>query len=362
MKCICEKEALLIGISVVSRLATTRATLPILQNIYLEVKKDKLVVRSTDLEQTLETEVAADVEEVGALTVPARMISEYLANNSDHNLTLQADDLTLHLNSANHKATFKGLAAEEYPTLPASKTQSSLTLPVTELVGGLTNVLFAAAVDDTRPVLGGILWRFGEGKLELVATDGYRLAYTTLANPSPIEGDYVIPRRAIQELIRVVEGETVTIAFAGTQVSFVTGKTRLTSRILDGKFPDFRAILPKKKEVSAMLAAAAFSQSLKLASLFSRDSAYSTKLTLDGNKLVVEATSLQLGENRNEVTLERAVEQPITISANAQYLIEALGHTSGTAHLELVDAKSPIVIRPSGSGETLYLIMPLRNE
>lgn len=362
MKCVCEKEQLLTAISVVSRLATTRATLPILQNIYVEATKDRLILRSTDLEQTLEAEITAEVEETGKLTVPARMLGEYLTNNGDHSLTLHADDLTLHLNSTNHTATFKGLAAEEYPTLPSAKAQASLTIPAAELVNGLTSVLFAAALDDTRPVLGGILWRFAPSKLELVATDGYRLAYTTLANTSAVEGDYIIPRRAIQELIRIASTESVTIAFAGTQATFTAGSIKLTSRILEGKFPDFSAILPKKKEVSAVLAASAFVRSLKLASLFSRDSAYSTKLTIEGTKLTIEATSVQLGENRNEITLERAVEQPITISANAQYLIEALSHISGTAQIELVDHKSPIVLRPQASPDTLYLIMPLRNE
>lgn len=363
MKCTCEKEQLLLGISVVSRLATTRATLPILQNIYIEVRNDAVLLRATDLEQTLEAVVPAEVQETGKLTIPARMLSEYLANNGDHSLTLETDDLTLHLNSTNHRATFRGLAAEEYPTLPEAKVQSSATFPAAELVAALNSVLFASAVDDSRPVLSGLLWRFKPDSLELVGTDGYRLAYTKLQNPGQVSGDYVIPRRAIQELIRVVEGDSVAIAFAGTQATFTTGKTKLTSRILEGKFPDFAAILPKKKEVSAVLAASAFVRSLKLASLFSRDSAYSTKLILEGTKLAIEATSVQLGENRNEITLERAVEAPLTISANAQYLIEALGHISGSVQLELVDHKSPIVLRPVKSdSEVLYLIMPLRNE
>lgn len=363
MKCTCEKEQLLSGISIVSRLATTRATLPILQNIFIEVRKDGLLLRATDLEQTLEATVPAEVVETGQLTIPARMLGEYLTNNGDHSLTLETNDLTLHLNSTNHQATFRGLPAEEYPTLPEVAVQAEVVFPATTLVETLTNILFAAAVDDSRPVLSGVLWRFKEKELELVATDGYRLAYAHLPNPGQVVGDYVIPRRAIQELIRVAGSETVTVAFAGTQATFTVGTTKLTSRILEGKFPDFAAILPKKKEVSAELVASAFVRSLKLASLFSRDSAYSTKLILEGSKLAIEATSVQLGENRNEVALERAVETPLTISANAQYLIEALGHISGSVQLELVDHKSPIVLRPVKSdSEILYLIMPLRNE
>lgn len=361
MKCTCEKESLIRAVNAVSRLATTRSTLPILQNIYLEVTADGLMMRSTDLEQTLEARIAADVQEKGRVTVPARMLSEYLQNNSDHNLTLFTDDLTLHVNSANHQATFRGLAAEEYPTLPPVKSDSVVTLSSATLVAGITETLFAAAVDDTRPVLGGLLWRFQGEMLELVGTDGYRLAYTKFPAHSKLTKDYIIPRRSLQELIRILEGESVEITFAGTQVRFKVGDIELTSRILDGKFPDYAAILPKKKELSVTVAATALLQSLKLASLFSRDSAYSTKLTFEGKKLKIQATSVQLGENTNEITLSATVDQPLTISANAQYLIEALAHLSGDINLELVDAKSPIVLRPKDR-DYLYLVMPLRLE
>ncbi len=359
----CEKEQLLSSISTVSRLATTRATLPILQNIYIEAIDGKVILRSTDLEQTVEITVPAEVTEPGRLTIPARMILEYLTNNGDHSLTLETDDVTLIVTSTNHRATLKGLPAEEYPTLPAVKSSEETTFPAHILTQTLNQVLFAAAVDDTRPVLGGVLWRFSRGSLELVATDGYRLSYAKLPNTSKITGDFIIPRRAILELVRFTNVESITLSLGGTQASFHAGRTTLISRILEGKFPDFVGILPKKSAVVTEIAATAFARSLKLASLFSRDSAYSTKISLEGTKLIIEATSVQLGENRNEVTLEKAVDQPVSVSANAQYLIEALGHMNGTASFELTDNKSPIVLRPtSGDAEVLYLVMPLRSE
>jgi len=362
MKCICEKDSLIRAVSIVSRLATTRATLPILQNIYLEVGENGLTLKATDLEQTLEATVMADVHEKGKVTVPARMINEYLQNNSDHNLTLFTDDLTLHVHSTNHKASFKGLAAEEYPTLPAVKGDTTLTVKSEELVAALGKTLFVTAVDDTRPILTGLLWRFSGTTLELVGTDGYRMAYGQLEVPAGLAGDYILPRRSLQELVRILEGGTVEITFVGTQAKFKTNAAELTSRILEGKFPDYAAILPKKKELEVSLVAASLLQSLKLASLFSRDSAYSTKITIEGKTLRVTATSVQLGENSNEITLEKAVEAPFAISVNAQYLIEALSHIAGEVTLEFVDAKSPIVLRPAKSDRYLYLVMPLRSE
>ncbi len=361
MKCVCEKDQLIRAVSVVSRLSSTRATLPILQNIYLEVGEG-LILRSTDLEQTLEAKINADVQEKGKVTIPARMLGEYLQNNSDHQLTLFTEDLTLHINSSNHKATFKGMAAEEYPTVPDIKVEKTVSLPAAQLNDAVTKTLFAAASDDSRPVLNGLLWRFSEKNIEIVGTDGYRLARIILDVPSGVSGDFVIPKRSLQELTRLLEEGTVDMSFAGNQLRFKSGSIELTSRILEGKFPDYAAILPKKKTFEVAVSAPTFLQSLKLASLFSRDSAYSTKLHLEGSKLQIQATSVQLGDNSNEVVLDKEIDEPFTISANAQYLIEALGHFSGDVLLEFVDVKSPIVIRPKSKDNYLYLVMPLRSE
>jgi DNA polymerase III subunit beta len=360
MKFKCEKEDLLTAVAAVSRLATARATLPILQNIYLEVGKDGLIARATDLEQTLEAKAASEVEVAGKITVPARMLGEYLQNNSDHNLTVSCDDTSLEIISANHRATFKGMPAEDYPTLPKATTEATISLPGEAISAAVTKTIFAAAQDDSRPALGGMLWRFKEDSLELVATDGYRLAHHTVSVPGKITGDYIIPRRSLQELVRLTGSEEVEVIFAGTQVKFKTKRLELTSRILEGKFPDYAAILPKKKTLAVTVATAALLQSLKLTSLFSRDSAYSTKLELEEAKLRLKATSAQLGENSNEITLEKPVAAKFAISLNAQYLIEALPHFGSDVSLEFVDDKSPIVLRPGSKEGYLYLVMPLR--
>lgn len=362
MKFKCEKGELLNAVNALSRLATPRTTLPVLQNIYFEAGSDALTLRATDLEQTLEARVSAEIKETGKTTVPARMLAEYLQNNSDHSLTVSTDDTTFKVASPNHQASFKGMPAEEYPSLPQAKAEANLNFPAATLASAINKTVFAAALDDTRPVLGGLLWRFEPQNLELVATDGYRLSYTKLQYDGKLTGDYIIPRRSLQELSRLLAEGEVGITFGGTQVRFRTDRLELTSRILEGKFPDYAAILPKKKEVTVTVSSAALQQSLKLTSLFSRDSAYSTKITLEDNKLRLQATSVSLGENSNEITLDKPVGETFSVSANAQYLIEALSHVSGDVTLEFTDAKSPIVLRPTGASEYLYLVMPLRNE
>lgn len=361
MKFTTKKADLLKAVSVVGRLATTRASLPILQNIYLETDGNLLKLRSTDLEQTLEMDIEGRVEENGAITIPARLLTDYLQNNTDEQVTLATDDLTTHITSTNHQARIKGMDAGEYPSLPKTKTETAITLNPSILTGAITKTLFAAASDDTRPILTGLLFRFESKLLTIVGTDGYRLATTKIELATPFTGDYIIPRRSLQEISRLVEEEEVEVVLTPSQARFTSGPVRLITRVLDGTFPAFEAIIPKTKKFEVKLNSNSLLQSLKLASLFSRDSAYSTKLELDGTKLRLSAVSPTLGENTNEITLEKAVEEKFVISANAQYLIDALGVVTGDIVLAFVDDKSPIVLTVPTEKNYLYLVMPLRN-
>ncbi|HUD21117.1 MAG TPA: DNA polymerase III subunit beta [Candidatus Saccharimonadales bacterium] len=362
MKLTILREELLRAVNSVGRLATSRATLPILQNIYLEVTKKQIRLHSTDLEQTLQIELAGNDLEVGALTVPARLLGEYLQNNPDETVTLSNDDTTLLINSKNSKARLKGLPAEEYPTLPTIKYDSEITLAAATLIEAVNKTLFAAALDETRPILTGLLFRFNEKSLTIVGTDGYRLAKYVLPIESQLSADYVIPRRTLQELVRFSNEEEITLAFSGSQVQLKTDGISLTSRIIDGSFPSYEAIIPKKTAVLVKMSAALLNQNLKLASLFSRDSAYSTRIEAGGERFKITAVSPQLGETKNEIKLEMAVSQEFSVSLNAQYLIDALAGLNGDVEFGFVDPKSPITLHSVGHENYLYLVMPLRSE
>lgn len=361
MKFTTKKPDLLKAVSIVSRLATTRASLPILQNIYLETDGNLLKLRSTDLEQTLEVDIEGRVEENGAITVPARLITEYLQNNTDEQVTLFTEDLTTHISSTNHQAKIKGMDAGEYPSLPKTKTDTSINLNPKVLEAAISKTLFAAASDDTRPILTGLLFRFEEKNLTVVGTDGYRLAYAKIATPTALTGNFILPKRALLEVTRLMGEDEVEITLTPSQARFTCGQTRLITRVLDGTFPAYEGIIPKSKKFEVEINTSALLQSLKLASLFSRDSAYSTKLELEGRKLKITATSPTLGENTNEVDLNKEVSEKFTISANAQYLTDALAVMSGDVALALLDDKSPIVLTVPKQDDYLYLVMPLRN-
>lgn len=362
MKFTTQKELLNQATGITSRLASARATLPILQNLYLEVDKKTILIRSTDLEQTLEVTIEGEIDEPGKITVPARLLQDYLQNTLDQQLTVATDETTLLLSSLNNTAQIKGLAAEDYPTLPKVQINHQVTIGGSVLKQAISRTIFATATDETRPILTGLLFRFTGENLTIVGTDGYRLSLVTTPLKGPLTGDFIIPRRALQELIRLLGDEPVELQFGPSQVCFVAGNIRFISRLLDGSFPNYEAIIPKKKTLETVVSAAALLQNLRLASLFSRDSASSVKFQLHDQTLKITATSPRLGESVNIVNLEKPVNEDFTINVNAHYFIEMLAVASSDVSLSFIDAASPVIVRLKGDQDSLYLVMPLRSE
>lgn len=361
MKFTCKKDQLLRHTNNALRLVTNRSTLPILQNVYLSISGNTLVIKATDLEQTLESSLEGEGFENGTITVPARLLVEFLQNNTDTLITIENSDLQVKVSSSNHSATLRGISAEDYPTLPTIEYQNTVSLPSSELEGVISRTLFAAANDETRPILTGLLFHFGKNELTVVATDGYRLAKDSLKLDSSLEADYVIPKKALQELQRLLGlGETVNISLSTSQFKAEVGDVVFISRVLEGKFPAYENIIPKTSELEFSCSAAVLLQSLKLASLFSRDSAYSTLLEVKDSQLKITATSPTLGESTNTIQLDKSVGAEFSISVNAHYLIDLLGIVSGDVTLQLLDQKSPIVFKTAAEGSYLYLVMPLR--
>lgn len=362
MKFTAQKEELSKAIGQVGRVISTRGTLPILRNIYLETTKEGLTLKATDLEQTIEVKIDGPATELGRITVPARLLIDYLQNAADKELTLSSTDSDLLITSKNAKANFKGLPAEEYPSIPPIKAEQKFRLPSTALGQALSRCLFAAATDESRPILSGLLFRFSPQELTIVSTDGYRLALEKLSVPTQFSGDYVVPRRALMEVERLLAGEEIEVNFSASQVCFVCGSAQLISRTLDGAFPAFEAIIPKTKKFSLKLNAAQLLQGLKLVSLFSRDSAYSIKLQFSAKKLTMNATSSQFGDSTQEIELPENIDEPFTITLNAGYLIDVLTVLSGEIELICLDPHSPLVVKTPLVPNYTYLLMPLRGE
>ncbi|MBI4948409.1 DNA polymerase III subunit beta [Candidatus Berkelbacteria bacterium] len=363
MKFTTQKEELLKYLNIVSRLASTRSTLPILQNIYLVVNGNNLLIRSTDLEQTLEVNINGEGESSGAVTIPARLLTEYLQNNTDKIVTISNDDLIIKINSANHDATLRGMAAEDYPTLPEVAYDFTTTMSSVVLSDAINKTVFSSASDETRPILTGLLFKIEGNNLTIVGTDGYRLAKSVITIKQGKDSQFIIPKRSLQELLRILPlNEEVTLSLAQNQCCAQVGDTKLITRVIEGNFPAFESIIPKKHSLEVAINSQVLLQSLKLASLFSRDSAFSTNLEIKGDNLIITATSPVLGDNSNKITLAKKSDTDFKISVNAQYLIDILSVLSGDVLLQFIDQKSPVVVRAHLDERYLYLVMPLRGE
>ncbi|MEX0594676.1 MAG: DNA polymerase III subunit beta [Patescibacteria group bacterium] len=361
MKLISKKNDLVKALNSVGRLSSTRSTLPILQNVYLGAKEGELIVRATDLEQTIEVVIEAEVQEEGAVTIPTRLIMDFLQNNSDERITVIDNDLSVTIKSANHQVKLKGMSAQEYPTSQAVSADTEIFIDSSILDRAISTCLFAAANDDTRPILTGLLFDFKDNTLTIVGTDGYRLAkyeHTTKA----ADGRFIVPKKALVELQRLLGESSVKISISQSQIQFTLGKTILVSRLIDGNFPSFESRIPKSKNISVTGSGAALLNALKVASLFSRDSAYSTKFLIKKDSIEVIAISPQLGESKSAVAVGNDSEKDFSISLNSQYLIDALNALNGDFILEFTDENSPIVAKFANEDNYLYLVMPLRSE
>lgn len=360
MKCLCEKQELQSAVSTVSRLVAARATLPVLQAIYLEAKEGTLLLRTTDLEQTTEVRVSADVQAEGSIAVPARTLNEYLQGNSDATITVEALETTVQISSVNHKAKIKSFPGDEYPTPPQIRELHTFTIATSSFRQAVEKCLFAVSTDDSRPILTGVLLRCTRELITFVATDGYRLAMSKLDCATGAEGDYIFPRKALSEVVKLGSAGELEVIIGENQARISSGSTTITARLLEGVFPNYQSILPKEEKIVVTVSASALLQSLRLASIFSRDSAYSTKLELKDKKLRVTAISPSLGDNTNEVPVESG--ESFELSINAQYLIDVLQNVSSDVVLKVIDQKSPVVVMLPGNEHYLYLVMPLRNE
>lgn len=362
----CQKEELLKAISIAGRLAATRSTLPILQNVFIEAQKNKLIIRATDLEQTVEVTLNADIKNLGSLTVPARLINDYLVNNPDQEINIFSDEMNLRINSINHSALIKGITPTDYPSIPELKIKHSITMNLKELKKVLERIVFAAASDETRPILNSVLFNFKKDYLEIVATDGYRLAREVCETTNSLKEDLkiIVPKRAATELLRLSgdHQESIEIGVATNQIYFSYGAVKLFSRLIEGNYPDYISILPRDKSVTLTVSVSSLLQSFRLASLFSRDSAFSTKLEFKESTLKITAISPQFGRSSNELALNKPVNSPLTISVNAQYVIDVLSVLSGDIELSINNPRSPIIFTLPRNKSYIYLVMPLRSE
>jgi len=360
------------GLSVVGRAVATRSTLPVLSNVMLSTDNGRLKLSATDLEIGINCWIGAKVEEDGATTVPARSFIDLVNSLPPERIDLEliVRTQTLNLKCARYEANLKGIDAQEFPLIPSAEQQEGqITLETDAFRGMIEQVAFAAATDESRPILTGVLAKFEGNQLTLAAADGFRLSVRTA--PLPAEtgpSSVIIPARALAELARIsADEETITLLITPTrnQVLFHTPNVDLVSQLIEGNFPDYQQIIPKSYATRTVLNTNSFLRACRTANIFARDAANIARFQIvPGGELApghvtVGATSAELGDNVGEI--DASIEgDEIEIAFNVKYLIDVLSvmDTADVA-LETTTPSSPGVIRPVGNSDFVHVIMPM---
>lgn len=362
------QENLSRGLTTVSRLVATKATLPVLGNVLLKTDKGRLKLSATNLETGISLFLGAKIEKEGEITVPARILVELVSSLLPEKIDLEAREATLHLASGSFKADISGISASEFPKIPSFQGEPTFLFDKEELIKTLSLVSFAAAQDESRPVLTGVLLRGKIGKTLLVATDGYRLSVKNLAvRKQKEEKDLLIPAKTLFEVCRIAqegqdEEKEIKMALNQelNQVLFSFPQVELSSRLLEGEFPDFEKIIPSSSKTLAEFDKEEFLRAVKIASIFAREQANIVKIKIEGGKMIISAESPQVGANQGEIEAKTEGEK-LEIAFNFRFLLDFLNSPIGEEIIfEANGPLSPGVFKVKGDDSFLHIIMPVR--
>lgn len=362
------QENLLTALTHTSRSIAARPQLPVLSHFLLASDKGRLRIAATNLEIGIQLWVGAKIDEEGAITVPARSLTEFVASLPPANVVITVQENQLTLECERHRADFTGLSASEFPSLPSVSTAKSLSLPTNLFDQLIKKVAFAAASDDARPVLTGILLRPLKEGFQVVATDGYRLSVERLAISIPHFPDngLLIPSRALTEVAKVFsETSTEKIALAlpdrANQLIFTGTEAEVTTRLLEGDFPAFEKIIPVSVTTKITFDREEMLRSVRLSSIFARDEANIIKFKISRHGgIKISAEAKQLGSSESEMEVKMTGEEN-QIAFNSRYLVDFLNSTTTEeVVLEMTTPLAPGVFRPVGDDNYFHLIMPVR--
>ncbi len=365
MKVVCTQENLSAGLSMVSHVASKNISLPILNNVLLKAEKGSLSLMTTNLEIGVVTHIRGKIEQEGSITVQAKTLSDYIALLPNENVELELEGQTLHVRSKKAKTSMKGVEATEFPLIPEVEANREMTLSGATLKDALTSVAFAVAYDETRPEISGVCMKFSGTNLVLAATDSYRLAERAVTLDTAVdEYQVIIPMRAAQELIRVLgeNSETVQIRSNDNQIVFSVGGVTLTSRVIEGQYPDYQQIIPQEHKTKATVNTRAFANTVKQASLFCKPGSNDIQLVFDKERgmIIVSATNVQVGQSeaQHEANIEG---ESNDIIFNHRFLQEGLQNIdTEECVIELNANSNPGLIHPQGAEGYLYIIMPIK--
>jgi len=373
MRLSCKQEDLNRGLAAVARAIPARSTLPITQHVLLEAADGAITLSATDAETIAITyRIDADVAEGGSITMPSRLLADFVSTLPHEPITMALAERSrqVSLSCARNTASVGGMDPDDFPPIPTVSGGDAITIEAAKLRGGITQTVFSAATDDSRPVLTGVHFAFGEGRLRLAAADGFRLSVHTMEIDAKVERQAIVPARALNELGRLLgeasEGVVaVTFNQAGTQVQFDVGHAKLIANLIQGTFPNYDQLIPANSATRTEVAVAEFMRETRIASIFARDGSGIVRVIATPGEggapghLAITARAEEVGDN--EGLIDAVVNGPeAKIAFNGRYLTDVLGVIGADrVAIETSSPSSPGVIRPVGDDHFVHVVMPM---
>lgn len=373
MRVSCLQENLARGLNMVSRAVGMRTTLPVLSNVLMETDNGRLRLAATNLEMGITAWIGASVEEDGAITVPARTLGDLVNTLSPERVDMEVAVRTnaLHLACGATTATIKGIDAQEFPVIPSPGPDDDvLPIPADVFKEAISMVAFAAARDDSRPILTGVSITFQDGLLTLAAADGFRLSVRQI----PLEVDFystfslVVPSKTLAELARIIteDDEVVQLILPQdrSQVLFHLDNVEIVAQLIEGTFPDFRQIIPRETETRTILYTNELLRAARRADIFAREANHTVRFSVEPQEgmagvVRVRAQSSETGEN--EVVLDATIEgEGVEIAFNVRYLIDVLSVIpQEQIVVKTIRPDKPGVLQPVGDEDFTHVVMPM---
>jgi DNA polymerase-3 subunit beta len=364
MKIECIKEKLLDAVSKAEKIAGRNPTLPILSGLYLKAENNTLNIKSTNLDLGISISIAVKIVEPGEVVVPASILNSFLNSLvKEKSIILETKGQTLHVATDSTETSIKTLNAEDFPIIPEISDDESFSLPSRDLVLGLKSVVYAAAVGSMKPELSSIYVAHEGEDLVFAATDSFRLAEKKIKTRKTPNFKYVlIPQKNATEIMRILDSmdDDVSLSIEENQIAFRVEGVYLTSRIIDGVFPDYKQIIPKETTSKAIVLKQDLTNSLKTALIFS-DSLNQLRLTLAPSKKLFEIESKNNNVGENVYAVEAVIEgEDLIINVNHKYLTDCFQSIPvDTVNLSFSGQTKPIVITGVGDKSFTYLTMPM---
>jgi len=367
MKISCLQENLVKGLNVVSKAVAPKAPMPVLGNILLATEDGRLKLAATNLETTIITYVGCSIQEEGSITVPARLLKEFISNLPAGTINLTTEHEILHVKSDKTKSKFNGINSDEFPELPTNTFEDNyVELDPKVFALTVSLVAFAAGNDDTRPIFTGVFINLENENMTIASTDGFRLSERVLK----IQGEStnfsaVVPAKTLLEISKIYANAEQNIKMAvngtGNMVFFHADDTFVTSIILEGQYPDYKRIVPKDSVLSAIFSSQDFVEAVKLTNIFAKEGNSTIKVRFDPEgKIRINTLAEESGEHESEIVAE--IEGDLMeIAFNSKYLLDYLNNVkTEKIILKTSGNVSPCMFQSEENTEFFHIIMPMQ--